>query len=258
MNSTELAMKAQEPARTDIQPLGTAGLIQLAINAGQNPTELYAILREERARDAKAQFVAAKAKFKAECPPVPKSSTNPQFSVTEAGVRKESKFAPLDVMQTIADPHLANNGFSYDWQEDATAPESARRLLFILSHVGGHSETYPARITAPSKGGCSEPQKDGIAYEYARRQSFRNGTGIRVVGEDNDGNDPPEDRISGDESVSLLDALYELTDGSEAACEAIRKRFTARYGIENVADLPASKLADAQAAIDKMRAKMKG
>lgn len=178
----------QQTAPLAAQTSETESLIRVALDKGMNPTELYAILREERAQKAKSAFSAAKAKFQSECPPIDKSATNPQFSVTRNGVAVQSSFAPLETMQAIADKHLHANGFSYDWRDASdTAPVGKIKLLFILTHAGGHSEEYPCTISAPSKGGCSEPQKDGIAYEYARRQSFRNGTGIRIVGEDLDG-----------------------------------------------------------------------
>ena len=166
----------------------TESLIRAAVERGINPTELYAILREERAMSSKSAFSKAKAKFQSECPPITKTQANPQFTVTRNGTTQATQFAPLDAMQTVADPHLHANGFSYDWRDASDqAPVGKVKVIFVLTHTGGHAEEYPCTMSAPSKGGCSEPQKDGIAYEYARRQSFRNGTGIRIVGEDLDG-----------------------------------------------------------------------
>lgn len=239
----------QPLAKVETAPLAerpqseVGALIRLALEKGQNPTELYAILAEERKAQAESAFIKAKANFQAECPPVPKSQVNPQFTATVDGVKRVSMFAPLDAMQTLADPHLANNGFSYDWQEGPSTPDGKRQLLFILSHVGGHSKQYPARITEPSKGGCSEPQKDGIAYEYARRQSFRNGTGIRVVGEDNDGNidDAKPETVTEEQARTLNDLLI----AAEEISAGTRTRMLAWAGAAAVADVPASKFNEA-------------
>lgn len=219
----------------------TESLIRMAIEKGMNPTELYAILRDERAMSAKTAFGVAKAKFQSECPPVLKSQTNPQFSVVESGVRRESRFAPLDIMQTIADPHLHANGFSYDWRDASDqAPIGKVKVIFVLTHQRGHAEEYPCTITAPQKGGCSEPQKDGIAYEYARRQSFRNGTGIRVVGEDLDGNtDAGNANIA---SKADLDEIVRLIDESQASTPD----FLVWAKCDTIAEFPADKVVEAK------------
>lgn len=230
-------------------------LIRVAIENKLDPGKLHEGLSKERDRQAKAWFVAAKAKFKKECPPIPKSQANPQFKVEREGTTRMSMFAPLESMQTIADPHLEANGLSYDWKEPPPGPNGERYLHFVLSHIGGHSEEYPARITPPEKGGCSEPQKDGIAYEYARRQSFRNGTGIRVVGEDNDGNDPPPATSTIDENQrrTVNDMLIEagLPEGQ------LRKEWLAIYGCGTIAEIKSSLFAVVTNAlkyrIDRMR-----
>jgi len=244
---TGLDVRAEPLARVESQPLALTELpnatsevmqlIRVALDNKMDPGKLYDVLNAERARQAKSEFIAAKAKFQRECPPIPKSQANPQFEVKRDGVMRQSMFAPLEAMQTVADPHLEANGFSCDWKEPTPGPNGERYLHFVMSHVGGHSEEYPARITTPEKGGCSEPQKDGIAYEYARRQSYRNGTGIRVVGEDTDGNDPtPEAALTEDQRRTVNDLLVEagLPEGKP------RVEWLRIFEVERIADLKAT------------------
>lgn len=234
---TQALATAQDSPMAVISPNPVAEVLQLirmSIENKLDPGKLHDILKEERSLQAKGAFITAKAKFKKECPPVPKSQANPQFAAERDGVKTKSMFAPLETMQTLADPHLGANGFSYDWKEPPPGPDGERYLHFVLEHVGGHSETYPARITPPEKGGCSEPQKDGIAYEYARRQSFRNGTGIRIVGEDNDGNDPPQSDAAIDENQrrTINDLFLELK-----LDDAGRAAFLAIFEVKSVAEI---------------------
>jgi hypothetical protein len=262
--SAEMPEADKQLAKVETQPLAKpeseiVSLIRAAIGKGLDPTKLYDILEKEQARRAEAAFIKAKGQFQLECPPVTKIATNPQFTVTEDGAPRKATFAPLEEMQAVADPYLAGNGFTYDWTEEEDPTANICRLSFILHHEGGHSESYCVSMPIPPKAQlASAPQLKGIAVTYAMRQSFRIGTGVRVKGLDNDGNNPPPDTITVEQMQSLNDLLLKLADARGKNIEVQRPDFCAAFNIDKVGDLPADQFAKAEAMICKGLEKEKG
>lgn len=242
-----VTVEAQPLARVESE---TASLIRVALEKGLNPTELYAILREERAAVAKAAFITAKAAFKGQCPEIRRSEPSGQFTrVDSAGVKRPYCFAPLDQMQTIADPHLKANGFSYDWTEEKGEGDEVY-FVFVLSHTGGHSERHRVKLVAPDKGGFSPPQGHGIARAYARRQSYQDGLGLRIVGEDQDGNTGTPELITVEQMQTLNDLLIELAEARGTTVEVVRPGFCKAQSVDQVGDIPAAQYAKAAQQIE--------
>lgn len=235
----------------------TAALIEIALRQNQNPTELYAILREERAREAKGQYDQALAAFRAACPPVPKRTAHGQFSVTVDGVKRPRMYADLDTIQATIDPHLSKHGLSYRWgdcnigqgQADGK-PLTLMTIACVLSHVGGHSETATATVPTESAAGASPAQKWMSAGTYCRRYSLIAVTGIKGCDADDDGQDAggdeePGEKITEQEARELADAI--ISAGGDKA------RFCKMFGVIGLSDLPKSKLESAWQAVEAKR-----
>lgn len=266
LTTTELTTTGGELRKIEATPeTSVLSLIQLAIEKGQDATELYAILREERGDHRKKAFIAAKAQFQAQCPAVPKAGTNSQYKVTRDGVQRDSRFAPLDVMQRIAGPHLTANGFGAQFQRDleyeASHPGWVCELL-VMAHAQGHAESYPCPMPIPKpvinsagKAVQNDCQCVGVALEYSRRQAYREGTGIRLEGEDTDGNLPDgadAETVTEEQARTLNDLLLQLTD-------ARKPKFLAYMGVAKLSEIPAAEFNRAADALEKeIKAMRKG
>lgn len=238
-------------------PMDMASIIQKAIADGRTGSELKEFLdfaRELRADKAKADFQAAFAAFKAECPPVVKRSLS-QFKeniVTANGTNttRPRMYADLEDIMTVVEPVARKHGLTISWGESKIEAHGSTLLMqvpCIVSHEGGHSISGSFPIAVDSKAGCSEQQKYGIASTYARRYSLVSVLGIVGVDADMDGAEPetkPE-TITEEQSRDLNDRLID--------CGANIEAFKKRFGIAQLADLPTSKLPTALAEIEKKR-----
>jgi len=253
---TELAMRAQEPlakVRT-VLPDAFMRLIEIAIEKGSPPKELFELCERAADRNARQEFIEAKSAFQAECPLIPK--TNVADIESRRGGRFTYKYEKLaDIVVTIR-PLLDKHGFTVTW--DGGVQGTQYTSTCKLSHVGGHAESATFTVPTTSSAGMSEQQKVSSAAAFADRHSLRRVLGLVTVDEDNDSPAAGDfETIAGKESIDLLDALYEMTDGSDDACVKIREAFCRRYGIATVNELPKSKLADAWASIEKKREQQK-
>ena len=188
-------------ARVDPQPLATVPasaesdvttLIRMALDKGQEPKELYAILKEERAARAQAALTAARAAFHAELTPIIRKQVS-QFKkkiVTRDGATKEvpRMYADLSDIAAAIDPILVRHGLSYHWGETVVENNTLTKRCY-LSHVGGGEISSPASFPVESNAGCSGAQKYGSAMTYAQRYSLVDVLGLTSCDEDDDGQD---------------------------------------------------------------------
>ena len=102
------------PAALPAEQTEPRSLVQLAIERNV-PVEilkqLVALQQQVAERDARAAFVEALTAFRAECPPIPKTHENTQFSVTRNGVKRTARYASLEDIDRIARPVAASHGF---------------------------------------------------------------------------------------------------------------------------------------------------
>ena len=245
--------KAAEGTIVPSAPLPSIELIvQQAIQQGRSGAELKEFLdfaRELKADKAKAEFQAAFAAFKAECPPIVKRSKSQFEGVNKAGVKGPRMYADLEDIMHIVEPVARNHGLTISWGESKVEAHGNELLMMVpcvISHVGGHSISGSFPIAVDSKAGCSAQQKYGIASTYARRYSLVSVLGLIGVDADTDGAEPKDDKkITEKDALSLNDGLIEVKADIPA--------FLGIYKIEKLADLPASKLADAWAKIERKR-----
>lgn len=144
------------------------------MNEVERALELYEKLM---AMKAKSEYLVAKTKFQAKCPPIPKS-----------GMGQYGPYAPLDEIGRVTGPLLEECGLSYDW--DNTYDDTFVRSECIVSHVGGHERraTFSAEIdTRAEEKGANRMQRVAIAETYAMRRSLVAVLGLTTTDIDDDG-----------------------------------------------------------------------
>lgn len=205
-----------------------------------------------QANAARVAFNAAMVDFKRSCPPVPRRSKNPQFKkVNRDGATVAATFASLDDIEQTVRPHLSANGLSYRWGDSAVA-DGTLTMRCIVFHQGGHSESASVTLPLDSNAGASMQQKAAIVETYARRLSL-----VKVLGltdtDDIDGNTPDAkahaDTIS-ERDLANMDAMI-AGDGVDRAA------FLKFFGIDKLADMPASRVASAFKLLEDRRRKAK-
>lgn len=168
----------------------TESLVQVALEKGLNPTELYAILREERAMKAKMGFNAALAAFQSECPSIRKTSDVPAY-VSKAGNRGGGyKYADLnDIIQTIR-PILEKHGLSYKWSPTSN-DQGMIGVRCTIKHIGGYEDIGDAFfLPTETSAGMGPQQKYGAASTFAQRYTLVMALGL--IGCDPDTDCAPE------------------------------------------------------------------
>ena len=243
----------------------TLAIIQQAIGSDKLDVEtlerLQQMYEREEARRAEAAFHDAFAKFKAECPPVIKRTTDHYNKrVNREGVTVSRKYATLEDISAVVDPVLAKHGFSYKWNDPRISDDGVITITFKLSHRLGHSEStlsppipveggkaYEA-ISANRKPTSASPQQRmGVATTYAQRYSIVAGLGLTTVDDDYDGQpiggtEQQGDTITEDQEHDLTDLCIQLADlRDQPHADAIAGVCKWRK-ISKLSELPASML----------------
>jgi hypothetical protein len=225
-------------------------LMEIALKSDKTESleRLVALHERMQANRARGEFHEAMAKFKAECPPIPRRSENPQFSVTRDGRKVASKFASLEDIGSTIRPALAKHGLDFRWS-DYTISEGFMELACIVSHVGSHSEASSMKFPLESKAGASPQQLYAIVNTYLRRYTLVNALGLTTVDDDNDGNEASgsAETITEHQAANINAMLDEL--------KADRKVFLEYMGVESIEKMPVSRFKEAIAAIEKKRRK---
>jgi hypothetical protein len=234
------------------EPASVGYLIRLALEKGINPTELYAILREERAAQAERAFNTAFAAFRAACPAIPRRTENTQFKVSRDGMQKAVMFAHLDDICATVDPLLPTFGLSYHFT-DPEIVEGRLCVVFALSHIAGHTRRTPSMwfplgkpiVSRDGKQVTSEAQAAGGTHTFARRYAMVSGLGLATCDDDDDGAGGGDAAVLSDaQRQTVLDLLIQVD-----ADEPMRIKFAKSYGVEKIADIPA---ADFEAACNRL------
>jgi hypothetical protein len=158
---------------------------RLAANKDVDVSKLEKIieLRERvMAHDAKAAFDAAYSRMQPEIPAIDEKG---QIKVKET-VR--SKYARLEDIQANVKPILAKYGFALrhrtEWPEDR---KGVIRIVGILSHEAGHSETSIFEAPLDRSEFRTDIQSMGSTVSYGRRYTTIDLLNIETRGVDDDG-----------------------------------------------------------------------
>lgn len=201
----------------------------------------------ERVADRRAaqEFFAALAEFQSACPAILKNKETDY--TTKAGGRVHYSYATLDQIGTAVRPFLHRLGLSYTW--DAKADAGKVTVVCTLRHANGHRETstFEAAIDRESK--MNATQQAGAALTYGKRYSLISVLGLSTAEDDTDGmaGGPtgPVESIT-DSQAADLEALIEESG-------ADRPKFLAWLGVDDLADVPASRYGAAVKALNAKR-----
>jgi hypothetical protein len=219
----------QEPAK---KPEPSA--LQVAIERGADPQVLLQMMelqeRYDRNRAAEA-FGEAITKFQSLCPIVHKGR-----STKDSGAFGYT-FASYDDIVRAASPALKECGLAVSFSTEHV--EHGIKVTCRIRH-GIHAEDCTLTVPVPNTLKVSDTQKYGAALSYAKRYALCAALNIVVSDEDSDAAGMHE-VISESDFRALEQLLMESNSDFGRFCKA--------YGIDKVADLPASQLAQARSQI---------
>ncbi len=216
-----------------------ASLVRFAIERGVDVAvleRLVALQERVAERDARAAFFEAVASFQDECPEIRKAKTAEIVS-KKTGGRFSYTYAPLEEVARTIRPVLKKHGLSYSW--NVTPAEGALMVTCVLRHVEGHEERADFPVPNEGDGRMSAAQANGAALTYGKRQSLTSVLGLVTADEDKDGarRQREAQTITDAQAADLTSLMDEVN--------ADRARFFQWAGVQAVADLPLSKLAEA-------------
>ena len=225
-----------------------SSLVELALRQGVGVDVLERIVAlQERvtAGNARSAFLAALEAFQSECPPL-KRSAKVDY-VTKTGVQVRYNFAPLDEIASAIRPILSKHRLSYSW--DSTIENGQVAVTCTLHHVEGHSRTATFRCPPDSAGSptMNGAQKAGSALSYGQRYSLVQVLGLTSASDDVDG------QTEGDHSEPVTPEQEATLNALIREVGANEVKFLEYMEVERVADLPASRYAEAVKLLEQKR-----
>lgn len=211
---TDKRIKVPEDQKIDIQGQGVMDVVLVAVQKKYDPELISKLmdLAERREKiEAKKDFFAAMARFKAQCPPIPKDKYNKWF---------DSWYTSIGKLLETVNPILGSNGLSLDFTEPKTT-DKAMSLVGRVSHASGHSELFPMSLpldearTGKSGEKSRTPIQDAKStFTYLRSAIAEAALGIsgsEASSFDNDGNSAgqQEEFISEDKVTELANLIAE-------------------------------------------------
>ncbi len=164
--------------------------------------------RQITADQQKVAFDAAMSRLQAKLPQMEKY-----------GKAKNSKFAKLEDIDVVIRPLLADEGFSFSFDEESHTEKTVTFIAW-LAHRDGHRE--PKRLTVPidtaaknSTGASIRPaiQDAGSTVSYARRYLIK--MHLNIIEKDEDTNGENQDAISDDQAKDLRALLIDAKQDEE-------------------------------------------
>lgn len=206
--------------------LGMLG--QLATNPNFNAEafrEIVALIREEKAGVAKAEFNAAFAAMQAELPPAPKNGTG----------HNNKKYARYEDIDKVAKPVLGKHGLSIN--HTLHQDDTKIRIRAVLRHSSGHEESAEIVLPLDASGSKNAVQAHGSTTSYGRRYTYISLLGISTDEGDDDAQASTGDTITREQADALSSAI-DFAGASE-------ERFKRHFKIAELINLPQSTFADA-------------
>ena len=147
-------------------------------------------------RQAEKAFYVAMSQFQANKPELVKLKKVDY--TTQSGARIKYNFNPLPKIQKKVDPVLSKFGLSYTWKRKIT--ETGLEIIFIVSHIDGHSKENSLPGPFDKSGAKNEIQAVSSTNSYLKRLTLENGLGLssdddddgkKSNGKTSDGSKPP-------------------------------------------------------------------
>lgn len=228
-----------------------ASLISLIERASADPSvdldrleRLYAMYEKASARAARSAFLDALMAAKSALPRIIKTGditgNVKDDRGAKVGKKKQSTYAKWEEVCAQIEPVLAAHGLVLSFRTEQPAGDRVS-VTGILSHRDGHSESAQMALSADTSGGKNNAQGWGSAVSYGKRYTAF--ALLNLVGHD----DKDTDGVT---TPSTIDAeqVLEITKAL-AAKRIVASRFCDKYGLDEIADLPASLFAEAMGAI---------
>lgn len=253
MNANALELQRED---TRIIPAGDAPMVAMIERIAMDPTipidRLEKMLamkermedraREDEDRQAKKAYFAAMSKCQSEIPVVIKRQENKHT---------KSNYADLAAIEQEAMPVIHQHGFAVSFQPGGYNDKGEQRILWEISHEGGHSRNGVGEIPVDGAGAQgtvnkTKTQAFGSTATYGRRYLLCMLFNIST-GDDKDGNKIKESAGSiDDKQIAALRALLEET-GSDV------ERFCHYFKIDALPDLPVEEFNRAIQSLEKKR-----
>jgi hypothetical protein len=169
------------------------------------------------AGEAKKAYVSAMAEFKKIAPKIIKDKKNGQF---------DSWYSSISEIVNKATPALAEHGLSMRWDYPDSSDKNLIRVVCILTHCLGHSESVSAESPIDDSGKKNAVQQRKSTRTYLKIETFEAITGL--VSEENnisdDGNssskknekpETPKDKLTIEQQKTMCDIISDKKTDQE-------------------------------------------
>lgn len=176
-------------SKHEVQALPTPiTLLEQAISKGVDLDQMQKLMDlQERweKKEAKKAFMDAQSLFQSLVPVIPKRS------VAKINSQKGSysyRFANLGTIGGTIKEAVKICGLSYRWEFQET--NGKLKVICLLSHRDGHTETTEMEAGLDATGGKNEIQQKGSTHTYLQRYTLIGALGLTTADEDIDGGGP--------------------------------------------------------------------
>jgi len=155
----------------------------------------------------------------------------------------KSTYATFDAINQAIRPALSENGFSLKFRIHQEAAKVS--ITGILAHKGGYSEETTIELPVDTGGQKNNVQAIGSTQSYGQRYVTKALLSLSSRKSDDDNGDKGggSPSISEDQCQTLLDRMREVS--------ADFPKFLAYFKLQELADLPAKRFAEAIATLDR-------
>jgi len=168
-----------------------ASLIETAIANKTDPAalrELVVLQEHVMARQAEAEFDAAMANFRAECPKIWKNR-KADVKNKEGNFAYSYHFADLEHVEKLIRPLCEKYGFTYSFQQAYVS--GIATITCIVKHCSGHKVNTQFAAPIDDKATMNSMQKSAAVTTFGRRYALVLAFGL-PISLDTDGHMPPE------------------------------------------------------------------
>lgn len=193
-------------------------------------------------RDAEQAFNTALNAAQSEMGRISADANNPQT---------KSRYATYGKLDSVLRPIYARHGFALSFDTGTDAPPDMVRVIARVTHSGGFTRSYHADMPADGKGAkggdvMTKTHATGAAMSYGMRYLLKMIFNVAIGEEDRDGNAVSDARAINEQQRQTLSDLIDQTAADEA-------RFFAFFEIEYLAELPATRFAEAKRMLEAKR-----
>lgn len=230
MNSALAERQDKAPATVDTLPMSDLAFIErMALNPAIDPEKLERLIAMQKDMAASRAKLAFKQAMIAMRPDLPR--------IEKRGKTDKAEYGKWEDIQDAIDPVLTKHGFDLTFKT-ANGADSVT-VTAVLSHAEGHEDSTDLTLPHDKGPGRNSVQAVGSTVSYGKRYTATAILNLRIGGEDDDGKAAGIGDVISD---AQFDALSKLMDQHGADL----RKFCTYFHIDKLADLPTSKLAQAE------------